>query len=561
MTTGRPTLQRALPILLALGLLGAAAALWSAPLGEAPVTHEGQAYVEGAARIGHWLRGEAIQGQRTGARAAWSLHDHHAPLVKLVHGAAWATLSGSRGGFGAVEAGGLAAALLALALTVLVGWRAMGAAGGLAAGALLVGMPRFAAGAVTASAEPIIALAWTLLALTFAPSVDRRRWAIPAAVAFACAFAADSQGVFLLIPLLVYTHLALPARGVGAADAPASPPVGQGTEGPAAGGLVPMGAWPPHILLVLAAGPALALAAWPLARGGDLGKRLVTTLLDPLKATPEPFLHAGIRWDGATGPEAPFGATLSWLVERLPVVVVVLGAVGALLLARDTMRWRRRPDGPAPRTMELALPALLTLTVVVLCGVNGTPTYAKGIDRLLPVAPFAALLAALGLVSLGNAAAAWMAPRWRPALLAGAVLLAAGPGWVQTAGAGPYGGLWVGALGGGTAGAAAGGEQLAAGAFVPRELARWLDTLPANASIAVLPRRDQVERILRRMAAEGELHRTPRFAGPETADHLILLWAPEAPEWPVAAAALRGQPPELVFEALGVRVATIFAIR
>lgn len=536
--------------LLAAGVLVAlATVLWAQALPDAPITHEGQAYVEGATRIGRWLRGEHVQGQPADSMAVWSMHDHHAPLVKLVHGGAWAALSSARGPFEAVGLGGLASAVLTLMLTIAIGWRALGPWGGLAAGALLAGMPRFAAAAVTASAEPVIALAWVALAWSFAPSVDRRRWAIPAALGLALAFAADGQGVFLIVPLLVYAHVALrPGRATGAR------------------GLVPMGAWPPHVLLAIGAGPILALAAWPLARG-DVGKRLVKYILDPLGATPQPTLHGGVRWSGASGPEAPFGASLSWLVDHLPVAVALLALAGLLVLARDVMRWRRaategpRPgaDDPRPGSIQLALPALLAATVVVICGVNGTPLYFKGVDRLLPLAPFAALLAALGLVTAARAALG-DGGRGRAAMMTAVIALVAGPGVLQTAQAGADGAVWVGALGGGAAGAARDGEQLASDTWLPRELIRWLAELPPGESVAILPRRDQTERILRRLQAEGVIRAQIRVAAPETADHLALLWAPESPEWPVAAAALREQRPEHVITALGVPIVTIYAL-
>lgn len=548
----RPTqlLARAPWLLVPLGLVVLATTLWASALPDAPVTHEGQAYVEGATRAGRWLRGDPEQ---PGAMAAWSLHDHHAPLVKLVHGASWAALSSGRGPFEAVALGGLACAALALALTVAIGWRALGPWGGVAAGLLLAGMPRFGATAITASAEPVIALAWVALALCFAPAVERRRWAVPAALALAVAFAADGQGVFLLVPLLVYAHVALPA------ERPTTPLLGGGDDAtsPRAGarGLVTMGAWPPHVLLVLAAGPLIALAAWPLARG-DVGKLLVKYLLDPLSAAPEPVLHGGIRWSAA-GPDAPFGASLWWLVEHLPVAVVVLALGGAAVLARDVWRWRSRGERAA--TVELLLPTLLGVTVLVLCGTNGTPLYYKGVDRLLPLAPFAALLGALGLVAAVRAVAA-SAPGRRTALMAASIAILAGPGLVQTVQAGADGVVWAGALGGSAAGAARDGEQLASDAWLPRPVIAWLAAVPDGESVALLPRRDQMERVVRRLHAEGVLRHQVRLAAPESADHLVLLWAPESPEWPVAAAAVREQRPEHVITALGVPVASIYAI-
>ena len=519
----------------------AATLLFAVEVPTAPYTHEGQAYVEGATRLAHLFAGGAEGAKKGDAMQAWAVHSHHAPVVKLAMAASYATLHGSQGAYGSISVGLVLLTLLTLLLTIRMAWAAGGPAAGLASGLFLAGMPRFSAYAATVSAEAVIAFAWVLLAWTFARALESRVYVIPALLAFGIAMGADSQGIWMAVPLLIATHFIL--------------------SRPSNGGVLHMAPFPPQVLVILGGGAVAFLASWPLLRH-EAGKQLVAYLLDPLSKEGRPVLHAGVRWDPATGLDAPFGETLLQLVGRLPVVAVLAALLGLAVLLHAVVRRRRGlPASSGHRATLLLVPTMIAATGILICALNGSPFYHKGIDRLVPLSPLVAMLAGLGIATLAKRLAALL-PAVRRRLAAGAVwatiLLAVAPGWVQAARAGGDAVVYYGAGAGCESGAVASGEQLMADPLITRALLDWLNAHADRGAVAFVPFDAMLSRVVRRLKQDGRLNPELELGSPETAEWVIVPLAPESDEFPLAMMAFRQQDPADIIQSGGVPLYTVF---
>ncbi len=487
--------------------------LWSIP-GQA-LTDDDDFYVPAGLRYAQWV-GDVVRSPghaltRAGIDAAFVVNHEHPPLAKFVFGAAHAvftdglgvlgTLDGARAG-NAVFAAALAAAL------VLWTWRALGPLASLMGVALLLSLPRFflhqEVATLDAPVATMVVLFTVLFSATTDPRDDRLGRAVVVGIVFGLGCLTKLNAPFALVPCAAFA--VLQRWRAFAVERGAGPDARPQLRLPT----------PPWSLLACAAlGPVVFVVGWPWL-WHDTAARFAAWVAFHLKHYPILLFFDGEIWER---PFAPGRAAVVHAFGSMPLVVVVLGAVGAVAGAGALIRVARQADddGAASarkdRVLGLALlQAAMSLGVVALADV---PRYG-GEKLFLPFFPFWAVLAGHGVAVVvegladvlavpGRAGASGVR---RPLVVAVVVVAALLPGVVGHARfAGGYALSFSGGLVGGLRGAVARGHERTYYDMADKALARRLDDVARGRRVHVAPNHKEYVRTFRWLRHDGVIAR------------------------------------------------------
>ncbi len=470
------------------------------------LTDDDDFYAPAGIRCARWV-GEVFTQPTTalaqpGIDAAFTLNHEHPPLAKLVFGASWALFHRGLGILGALDGARAGCALFAAVLCatlILWLWRSVGVVTALGSVALLLSLPRFFFHSEVATLDvPVASMIVVTTALfTWAgqrPAIGR---AVVVGVAFGLACLTKLNAPFLVLPCL---GLVLAERWRGF-DIVVE-------------GRLPLLRFPPlpsSLWAMALLGPLVFVVGWPWLWHDTLA-RLGAYFAFHLQHYPILFFYDGEIWNK---PFAPAAAVVEMALITVPVVVVVLGAIGGGSATVSLLRIVRNAGAspaPALRDRVLALVLLQALFSVGVVALSAVPRYG-GEKLFMPFFPFLCVLAGQGLSLVARAGAdvlgACFGPRvhtkaGRVVVVVVLLLLASLPGAVG--GARFWGGFalsYYGELGGGLRGAVARGHERTYYDVADKELARWLDQNAVGQKVSFQPNHKEYVRTYRWLRNDG----------------------------------------------------------
>jgi 4-amino-4-deoxy-L-arabinose transferase-like glycosyltransferase len=467
----------------------------------------------------------------------------HPPVAKALMGAGIALFHDRLGWLDEIDAARTAVMFLSTmtaALMFLLCWPVYGPVVSVSAPLFLLVMPRFFFDSHVESLD--VASAATYFAAVFCFWHGRRsvRWAILAAVAAGVAMGTKINGALVVLPLAIAWLAGVMRQPGGWAERRRylqSPPLA--------------------LMLMLEAGPVVAILLWPWLWADTIG-RLIRYMAFYLHHHSTLFYYFGTIYDV---PFAPWHAAFVMTAITTPIPILSLGAIGVGITAS-----RSRAASQATSDVR-DLDALIVLNAVCTIGAVALPNVPKygGVKLFLPFFPFLAILAGIGLNGLATILAdrAGIPERRRAVVVAIAIAALIAPmGWTL-ARIHPYELSYYNALVGGLSGAERRGFEIQYYDLWYLDLATWLNTTyPDGVRVYFEPNNKEYVRHARWYYATGRLRDTVTIVSDASrADILVLTHEMRWPQYPAIRDRLRTSRVLHQIAVEGVPLLTVYEIR
>ncbi len=463
-------------------------------------------YAPAGMRAAQWLGDVFVDPvralSRAGTDAAFVANHEHPPLAKLVFGVAWAIFSEGTGVFGALDgarAGNACFAALLAFTMILWTWRPLGPTAAIASVVLWATLPRFFFHTEVATLDAPVAMMIFVLTALSCWAGDHLGRGVVVGVIFGLACLTKLNAPFSALPLAAFALLERwRSFGVDLGPAPAGRPQLR----------LPRLPWSLAAMVFL--GPVVFVVGWPWL-WHDTAARLAAYVAFHLRHYPIFLFFDGEIWEQ---PFAPGRAAVVLGFGSMPLVVVALGAIGAVVAAAALLRTARAaPVGDEPAVASVSadrvaglalLQAAVSLGVVALADV---PRYG-GEKLFLPFFPFFCVLAGIGAQHVVAAVRALRPGLSRRACAVVVVFVAALPGVV---GCVRFGGgfslSYYGELVGGLRGAVARGYERTYYDVADKKLARFLDRHTDGLRVHFAPNHKEYVRTYRWLRRDGVIGR------------------------------------------------------
>ncbi len=468
------------------------------------LTDDDDFYAPAAMHIARWLKELVADPLRalsaTHVDAAFAPNHEHPPFAKFVFGVAYLVAHewlGLRGALDAVRVGNAVFAAALFAAMVAWTWRPLGPLASLSGALLLLSLPRFFFHSEVATLDVPVATMIVLVTALFSWTAHHRRRAILTGVVAGLACLTKLNAPFALVTLAGFALLER-WRGMGI-DAQA----GSLAERP----MVRLPSMPSSLLSMAVLTPVVFVVGWPWL-WNDTWARLSAYVAFHWRHYPILLFFEGEIWEQ---PYAPGRASVILGFSSMPLVIVVLGAMGAVRGLMALLAITRAPFAEQPKTSAkdhvLALATLQAAVSIGVVALSAVPRYG-GEKLFLPFFPFFCLLAGQGVAFVVEALCAFGLGARRTFVTVVVVVLAAGPGFFGTARF--FGGFalsYYGEVVGGLRGAVARGYERTYYDVADKELALLLATQARGQRVHFAPNHKEYVRTYRWLVRDGVIPR------------------------------------------------------